>query len=36
MILISARENFWSDTKLAVSDAIKEVDLVGNRLSSRS
>ena len=33
MILISARENFWSDTKLAVSDAIKEVDLVGNRTS---
>ena len=33
MILISARENFWSDTKLAVSDAIKEVDLVGDATS---
>ena len=29
MILISARENFWSDTELAVQDRIKEVDLVG-------
>ena len=28
MILISARENFWSDTELAVKDSIKEVDLV--------
>ena len=29
MILISARENFWSDTKLAVQDRIKEVNLAG-------
>ena len=29
MILISAREKFWSDTELAVQDRIKEVDLVG-------
>ena len=27
MILISARKNFWSDTKLAVLDKIKNVDL---------
>ena len=29
MILISAREGFWSDNKLAVDDAIRDVDLVG-------
>ena len=33
MILISARENFWSDTELAVKDSIKEVDLVGKNSS---
>ncbi len=30
MYLISARKGFWSDTELAVHDAIKEVDLVGD------
>lgn len=33
MILISARENFWSDTKLAVVDKIKNVDLNGDKKS---
>ena len=30
MFLISARKGSWSDTELAVRDAIKEVDLVGD------
>jgi len=34
MYLISAREGFWSDNKLAVRDAIREVDLVGEDPSS--
>lgn len=33
MYLISSRESFWSDTELSVHDAIKEVDLVGDRPS---
>ena len=34
MYLISARKGFWSDTELAVRDAIKKVDLVGDRPST--
>ncbi len=34
MILISARKDFWSDTELAVSDKIRDVDLVGDQPSS--
>lgn len=30
MLLISARDGFWSDTKLAVKDAARNVDLVGS------
>ena len=34
MRLISARDGFWSDTELAVRDAIKDVDLTGEQPSS--
>lgn len=33
MYLISARKDFWSDTELAVSDKIRNVDLVGDKPS---
>ena len=33
MILISARKKFWSDTKLAVVDEIRDVDLKGDKES---
>lgn len=35
MYLISARKNFWSDTELADRDAIREVDLVGEKKSKK-
>ena len=35
MILISARKGFWSDTELAVQDAIRDVDLVGELPSKK-
>ena len=34
MRLISARKNFWSDTELATSDKIRDVDLVGEEPST--